>query len=76
MMITFNPGKNELFTMEFNRREDWNQYVESFNKVGELQPLNHPDRFPCVMIYDNNILPIDAEHNKYYNFFLYYYANA
>lgn len=76
MLVSFNPGKNDLLTMEFDNKESWFNFLESCKEPGQLVPYNKPESFPCLMVYDNNILPIEGEHNKYYNFFIYYYANA
>lgn len=77
MLISFNPGKNDLLTMEFETKNEYDRYIESCNEPGQLMPYNNkPDRFPCLMVYDNNILPIIGEKNFYYNFFIYHYANA
>lgn len=77
MLITFNPGKNEILTTEFNNKNEWEHFMKSCQQPGQPVPFNtKPENFPCIMIYDGNLLPLDAEHNKYYNFFIYQYANA
>lgn len=77
MLVTFNPGKNELLTIEFDTRVSWDKYLDQCKERGQLVPYNTtPESFPCLMVYDNNILPIDGEHGKYYNFFIYHYANS
>lgn len=77
MQITFNPGKSDILTMEFDTKVSWDNYMSTCREPGQLRPFNSlPESFPCLMLYDGNLLPIDGEHRTFYNLFVYSYSNT
>ena len=64
--------------MEFKTEEDWKKYIEhktsSYKKHYDPQPRDlHPDRFPCLMIYNDWIIYKPDGNDEFANFFLYDY---
>lgn len=75
MLVTFNPAKSDILYEEFENKDQWKSYVERYNSPGQPKPVNeNPEKFPCLMLYDGNILP--TPDLRFSNFFIYYYANA
>lgn len=76
MQITFNPGRSEVSVMEFETKKSWEDYLNSCKAPDQPVPFNRkPEVFPCIMLYDGNLLPIEGEHTTFYNIFVYSYTN-
>ena len=80
-MTTFTMDLGDLKYYEFKTKKDWDAYMAPFlaipKRVYIPQPLlTKPERFPCLMIFDDRYT-IENRHmnDQFPNFFVYNYTS-